>query len=142
MAATGVIYLLDTSALARIRTSEVVAKALHPLYAARVVATCDIIDLEVGYSARNHAHYKRIIRAQHQVIRLSAGQDVWARAREVQLELIKSSQHRGVSPPDLLIAACAEVYGATVLHYDRDYDRIAEVTGQPSLWVVPPGSVP
>jgi hypothetical protein len=25
----------------------------------------------------------------------------------------------------------------TVLHYDADYDRIAEVTGQPVQWIVP-----
>lgn len=105
-------YLLDKSALARIRTSDVVAKALHPLFAARVIATCTIIDLEVCYSAR-----------------------------AVQKELVERSPHRGVCPNDLLIAACAEVHGATVLHYDRDFDVIAEVTGQPSLWVAPPGSV-
>jgi hypothetical protein len=27
-----------------------------------------------------------------------------------------------------------------VLHYDKDFDRIAEVTAQPTEWVVPPGS--
>jgi predicted nucleic acid-binding protein len=60
---------------------------------------------------------------------------------DVQAMLARKSQHRGVGPGDLLIAACAEVHGATVLHYDRDFDVIAEVTGQPSLWVAPPGSV-
>lgn len=24
--------------------------------------------------------------------------------------------------------------------YDRDFDRIAAVTGQPTQWIVPPGS--
>lgn len=136
------IYLLDKSALARIRTSEVVAKALHPLYAAHVVATCPIIDLEVCYSARDPAHFQRIRHAQQQVIQLSVGDHVYKRAYEVQEQLVRASQHRGIGPGDLLIAACAEVHGVTVLHYDRDFDRISEVTGQPSLWVVPPGSVP
>lgn len=44
--------------------------------------------------------------------------------------------------PDLLIAACAEAAGLTVLHYDADYDRIASLTNQPVQWVVPRGSVP
>jgi hypothetical protein len=44
--------------------------------------------------------------------------------------------------PDLLIAATGEVYGAAVVHYDRDFDAIAAVTGQPVEWIVPPGSVP
>ena len=44
--------------------------------------------------------------------------------------------------PDLLTAATGEVYGAVVVHYDRDFDTIAAVTGQPVEWIVPPGSVP
>jgi hypothetical protein len=28
-----------------------------------------------------------------------------------------------------------------VLHYDADYDRIAEVTGQPVQWALPRGSI-
>lgn len=41
---------------------------------------------------------------------------------------------------DLLIAA-AEAAGVTLLHYDEDYDRIAAVTGQPTRWIAPRGSV-
>ena len=40
---------------------------------------------------------------------------------------------------DLVIAAVAERAGATLIHYDADFDRIAEVTGQPVEWVVPQG---
>ncbi|NBE96504.1 PIN domain nuclease [Nonomuraea sp. KC401] len=142
MATAGLMYLLDKSALARIRTSDAVAKALHPLYAARAVATCSIIDLEVLYSARDIAHYQRILQAQRECVLLPMDQEVQARALDVQKQLVAISQHRGIGPNDLLIAACAEVHGATVLHYDRDFDVISEVTGQPALWVVPPGSVP
>jgi predicted nucleic acid-binding protein len=39
--------------------------------------------------------------------------------------------------PDLLVAACAERAGLTVLHYDADYDRIAKLTGQRVQWIVP-----
>ncbi|MHB8246485.1 MAG: hypothetical protein ACYDGN_14275 [Acidimicrobiales bacterium] len=42
----------------------------------------------------------------------------------------------------LLIAAAAEAAGLVVLHYDRDFELIAEVTGQPVEWVVPAGAVP
>ncbi|WP_345557917.1 PIN domain-containing protein [Nonomuraea rosea] len=142
MATTGLMYLLDKSALGRIRTSDVVAKALYPLYAARVVATCSMIDLEVLYSARNFPHYQRILQAQRQCILLPVDQEVQARALEVQRQLVEISQHRGIGTNTPLIAACAEVRGATILHYHRDFDIISEVTGQPSLWVVPPGSIP
>jgi hypothetical protein len=43
--------------------------------------------------------------------------------------------------PDLLVAAVAELEGAVVWHYDEDFDRIAEVTGQPTEWVAPRGSL-
>jgi predicted nucleic acid-binding protein len=41
---------------------------------------------------------------------------------------------------DLLIAAAAELAGLVVLHYDRDYDRIAKVTGQRTKWIVEAGT--
>jgi predicted nucleic acid-binding protein len=62
------------------------------------------------------------------------------RALQVQRVLAERSQ-RGRKIPDLLVAAAAEQRGLTVLHYDADFDRIAEVTGQPCQWVVPVGSV-
>ena len=43
--------------------------------------------------------------------------------------------------PDLLIAATADVEELTVLHYDADFDLIAEITGQACEWVVPKGTI-
>ena len=57
------------------------------------------------------------------------------------MRLANQSQHRAVPLPDLLVAACAEAAGLTVLHYDADHERIAKLTGQPVQWVVPRGSV-
>ena len=53
------------------------------------------------------------------------------RALEVQLALADRGHHRGPSIPDLLIAATAELSRLTVLHVDRDFEMIAEITGQP-----------
>lgn len=64
------------------------------------------------------------------------------RAAEVQGLPAAKGQHRRTSVADLLIAATAERHGVTVLHYDADYDGIAEITGQPAEWVVERGSVP
>jgi len=36
----------------------------------------------------------------------------------------------------------AERHSVTVLHYDDDFDRLAEVSGVRTEWVVPRGSVP
>ena len=40
------------------------------------------------------------------------------------------------------VAAVAECNGLTLLHYDSDFDTIAEVTGQDTRWVVPRGQTP
>ena len=48
---------------------------------------------------------------------------------------------KGRPLPDLVIAAQAELAGLTVLHYDADFDLIASVTGQPTLWISRPGSI-
>jgi predicted nucleic acid-binding protein len=59
----------------------------------------------------------------------------------VQAALVQRGQHRSAGVADLLIAATAEIEGLTVLHYDADFDLIAEITGQPCEWVVPKGTV-
>lgn len=53
------------------------------------------------------------------------------RAWEVQMLLADRGLHRAPSIPDLLIAASAEKAGLTVLAVDKDFDLIAEITGQP-----------
>lgn len=53
------------------------------------------------------------------------------RAVEVQLLLADRGQHRAPSIPDLLVAAAAEIAGLTVLAVDKDFDLIAQLTGQP-----------
>jgi len=59
---------------------------------------------------------------------------------EVQGLLARRGQHR-LPMLDLLIAAAAEVNDLIVLHYDADFDRIANVTGQATEWVAPRGSL-
>jgi predicted nucleic acid-binding protein len=53
------------------------------------------------------------------------------RAVEVQSILAERGQHRAHSIPDLLIGAAAELAGLTVLHLDKDFELIAQLTGQP-----------
>ena len=132
-------YLADKSALARI-THAPVAERLIPLLLARQVATCAVIDLEVLYSARSLRDYEATQVERAGLPTLPLTETVGTRALEVQHLLARRGQHR-VPLPDLLIAATAEVNGVAVIHYDADYDRIAQVTGQPTEWVVPRGSI-
>ncbi len=134
-------YLADKSALARVHLDQV-AWRVGPLYQAGDVATCGIVDLELLFSARSGADYLDILRDRRSLPRAEVGQAQWERAVEVQTALARQGRHRGVSIPDLLIAAAAEAAGLTVLHYDQDFDLVAEVTGQPCEWVVARGSVP
>lgn len=53
--------------------------------------------------------------------------------------LCQRGLHRAVPIPDLVIAATAEHHDVAVLHYDSDFDVIADVTGQPMRWVLSRG---
>ena len=64
------------------------------------------------------------------------------RAVEILTLLADRGQHRAPSVPDSIIAATAELAGLTVLHLGKDFDVIAEITGQPMEWIVPAGTVP
>lgn len=133
-------YLIDKSALARMPVEAVRAR-LAPIIEAGEAATCSVIDLEVLFSARNAEEHERIRRRRslaYQSVPLT--ESILQRAIEIQAELARSGRHR-VPIPDLIIAATAEAAGLTLLHYDRDYDLIAEVTGQAAEWVVERGSV-
>jgi predicted nucleic acid-binding protein len=133
--------LADKSAIARIHLEPVHA-VLGPMLSHGRLATCAIVDLEVLYSARSPGDYRGVLRGRRNYTDLAVTPRVCSRAIEVQAELARRSQHRGVGLLDLIIAACAEIHGVLVLHYDADFDLIASVTGQPARWVVPRGSVP
>ncbi|HUB43103.1 MAG TPA: PIN domain nuclease [Streptosporangiaceae bacterium] len=132
-------YLVDKSVWARL-TKPAVRATVAPRVDRGLVGTCPIIDLEILYSARTgseHEHF-RMQRAAFEYFPMS--DEIAQRAVEVQGLLAQRAQHRSVPIPDLLIAATAERYALTVLHYDGDYDRIATVTGQATEWVVPAGT--
>jgi predicted nucleic acid-binding protein len=132
-------YLADKSALARMPNAAVRAR-LEPLLVDGLVATCGIIDLEIGFSARSAAVHRDIRRERRSLPRARIDDDVLDRALEVQGLLADRGQHR-LPIPDLVIAAAAESAGLTVLHYDADFERIADLTGQAHDWVVPRGTV-
>ena len=135
------IYLADKSALTRSDTRPEVREVIEPLLLAGRIATCGIVDLELLYSAPSPATYHELAEALRAMPRVPVTDTAVDRALEVQSLLADKAQHRSVALPDLLIAACAEGAGLTVLHYDTDFERIAKLTGQAVQWVVPPGSV-
>lgn len=106
------------------------------------LATCSIIDLEVLFSARSRAEYATVRLDRATVYeRIDIAQQDFDRAIEIQSILAERNRHRQISIPDLLIAAVAEKASLTVLHYDADFDLLADVSGASTEWVVPKGSL-
>jgi predicted nucleic acid-binding protein len=133
-------YLGDTSALARIGQPDVAAR-LGPLIESGLVARCTPTDLEAGFSSTSPASHAAMRQERAAWPFVAMHQGVLDRTVDVQDALAARSQQRGAKIADLLIAAAAEAAGLVVLHYDHDFDLIAGVTGQPTEWIVPAGSV-
>lgn len=134
-------YLGDTSALARAARPAVGAR-LDPLLEAGLVARCTPTDLEAGFSSPDPVSHRDVRSARAAWPFVAMDQSVLDRAVDVQDALAERSQQRGAKIADLLIAAAAEAAGLVVLHYDHDFDLIAEITGQLTEWIVPAGTVP
>lgn len=136
------LLLADTSAWHRSSAPQIARLWRRHLEDDRV-ATTPPVRLEVLFSARSGRDYDVTAERLDALHQLSCGEEAWARSLEVQRALAhgKALHHRSVKIPDLLIAAVAELAGATVWHYDSDYDRIAAITGQPVEWVAPRGSL-
>jgi predicted nucleic acid-binding protein len=135
-------HLADTSALARLQRPEVAA-VLGPLIEAGLVATCGVIEFELGWATRSSAEFDQVRHDRTAGYEWLATHDEdWHRALDVQGTLWRTGHMRAVGFPDLLIAAVAEREQVTLLHYDSDYDLITAVTRQPTQWVVPRGTVP
>ena len=107
------------------------------------LATCDMVRLELLYSTRNPREFAAIREELAALPDCPITPGQWQRALWVyeQLSARGGAHQRSVKHPDLLIAAAAEAAGIAVLHYDEDYDRIAEITGQPTRWLAPAGSL-
>ncbi len=137
-------YLADTSAWAWTRA---VGGELRTVFDEDVVegqvATCDVVRLELLYSARNATDFTSVRVELDALPDCAIGVDEWHRALEVYERLVRHGglHQRSVRHPDLLIAAAAEASGIPVLHYDEDYDRITAITGQEVRWLAPRGSL-
>ena len=125
-------WLIDKSALVRLPASADAAE-----WATRIerglVRITTVTRLETGYSARSGPELRTALQqpplSSMPVEYLTPA--IEDRAMEILILLADRGQHRAPSIPDLVIAATAELAGLTILHLDKDFDLIAEVTGQP-----------
>jgi len=130
-------WLIDKSALVRLGVSPE-PKVWADRIQRGLVRITSVTRLEVGYSARSAGNLRTSLHrpplsAMPVEYLTPAIED---RAMAVQL-LADRGQHRAPSVPDLLLAATGELADLTVLHVDKDFDLIAEVTGQPVERLLP-----
>jgi predicted nucleic acid-binding protein len=139
------VLLLDNSAWARLSSpgleperAEIVAGWMEQ----QQLATCLPFLLEAGYSARSGAERQAMISDLERLARVRIDRDVERAALHAQRELAQVGHHR-LPPADVVIAACAHTAGMDVLHYDSDYDILAERTGLifESVWLAAPGTL-
>jgi hypothetical protein len=124
-------WLIDKSALVRLATSPDRAEWAERIERGLVHITT-VTRLEVGFSARSGPELRAASRqaplSRMPLVYLTPA--VEDRAIAVQQSLADRGQHRAPAVPDLLIAAAGELSELVVLHVDKDYELIAEVTGQ------------
>lgn len=137
--------LLDNSAWARLlqgvvpkARAETIARSME----AQEIAVCLPFLLEVGFSARSAADLKALMARLDELPRVVIDREVERLASQAQRELAEVGHHR-LAPMDVVIAACAHRAEAGVLHYDADYDILAEHTSLTfeSQWLAPAGTL-
>lgn len=107
------------------------------------IGVCDQVAMELLWSARDERDFDEVEAALVACPWFSIEPADWVEARRVFRELAGQGplHHRQVKIPDLVIAAVAARNGLRIVHYDGDYEIIAGVTGQPTRWAAPRGSL-
>jgi predicted nucleic acid-binding protein len=134
--------VLDTSAFSRARNPEVRAAWQEALHGDRLRLT-PIARLEILLSARGGETFDALAQ-ELSMLRAAPLTPAVARAAEAAMRTLahRSSGAQRIPIVDYLLAAAAQEIGAAVLHYDADYDTLAEVMEFESIWLAPRGSLP
>ena len=124
-------WLIDKSAIGRLHLAVDAAEWAERIERG-LIRISTVTRLEVGFSARSAADHRSLLAepplASMPVEYLTP--KIEDRAVELQTALAARGQHRAPSIPDLIIAATAELAELVVLHLDKDFELIAELTGQ------------
>ena len=126
-------WLIDKSAIARLHLAANAEEWTRRIERG-LVRICTVTRLEVGYSARSAQDHRSLL-AEPPIASMPVEYltpKIEERAVELQSVLAERGQHRAPSVPDLLVAATAELAELTVLHVDKDFELIADITGQPT----------
>jgi predicted nucleic acid-binding protein len=137
----GEVMVGDPSAIHRAKHPAVRESVLAAINARQIV-TCEIVTLELLRSARDRGEVERREAWQSTFHHVPVTRSVQRAALTAIRELARrGAGHHRVPVRDVLIAAAAQESGVGVLHYDRHFDRLAEVLHFSSVWLAPAGSL-
>ena len=105
------------------------------------VLVCDLVVLELTRLTPNESRAREVTARLDAFESVPMPSELWKRARELQSLLSANADHRRVPPVDLLIGAAAEKAGVPLVHYDRDYERLARISALQQRWLVPDGTL-
>jgi predicted nucleic acid-binding protein len=133
-------YVADTSAWARAKHIE---REWDVALRRGQVATCEMVVFELLFSERDGEGFDRRAASLDRLVQAPVTPEVLSSAREAFRELAHRHPlfHRSVTVPDLVVASAAATAGLGVLHYDADFDTLAEVLPFESRWIAPRGSL-
>jgi predicted nucleic acid-binding protein len=139
------VLLLDNSAWVRLLARKVPqdrANEVATWMEQGAIAICLPFLLEAGYSARSASDRQELMASFAPLVRVEVDAEVERLALQAQRELAEVAHHR-LAPMDVVIAACAHRAEAGVLHYDGDYDILAQRTSLrfESEWLAPSGTL-
>jgi predicted nucleic acid-binding protein len=137
-------YLVDNSVLQRLPRSLEVQTAVSAILEAQHELCCSGLTLdEFGFSARSaadHAEGSRRLRTSFLYLPASSKTDQIV--LDIRSALWHAGKGRAAGVIDVAIAATAVSFNAVVLHYDSDFDHIADVyPPMKAQWIVPRGSI-
>lgn len=134
--------VLDTSAWMRARHPTAIERWTALLRSDRLRVT-PVTRLEILFTARSGDGFDELT-DQLSALRATRLTGSVLTAAEQAMQMLAHRSHGAHRLPlvDFIVAATAQDAGAAVLHYDRDYDTLAEVMEFESVWLAPPGSLP
>lgn len=133
--------VVDTSAFSRAHHPDVREQWKEALLADRLRISA-AVRMEILLSARDGAGFD-LLAEQLSALRPAPLTAAVIRAAEGAMRALahRSAGAQRIPIVDYLVGAAAQETGAAVIHYDRDYDILAEVMEFESVWLAPAGTL-
>lgn len=134
--------VVDNSAWSRADRPEIRKDWKHALLADRFCIS-PIARLEILFSARDGEGFDELAE-QLSMLRTAPLTNTVIRAAE---DAMRTLSHRSpgahrIPLVDYLLGAAAQHTASAVLHYDHDFDTLAQIMSFDSIWLAPAGSIP